>query len=285
MSSTTSSTANRCLIFGAPVLALAILSSCSSEPAGPAKGTPAFYWQAAGETYKTGDYMKTLDHLDQILAGDNDFVARALPWSLVLTSGMAAGYTELADNYEIGSRMNKSDPTAFRRPISNYRAFANRLSLQFAEHAAKLDKVPGDTVPLSFGYPAGTAAPVPALTKVVSGVVLTAPDAEAAQKRAIERGVLLAACRMAGAPDDTAKTEGILKAPDAKVARPTILLAVAQTLFNESQLYGPRKLDDPERMTLFCQRAQDALKNVPESKGSKELATKIQGVLKKSKKG
>ena len=277
-------TVYRCLAFGAPVLALAILSSCSGD-AGPSPGTPAYAWKAAGETFKAGDYMKTLENLDLILAGDNDFVARALPWSLVLTSGMAAGYTELADNYEIGSRMNKSDPTAFRRPISNYRAFANRLSLQFAEHAAKLDKVPGDTVPLSFGYPVGTAAPVPALTKVVSGVVLTAPDAEAAQKRAIERGVLLAACRMAGAPDDTAKTADILKAPDAKVARPVILLAVAQTLFNESQLYGHQKLDDTEKMTIFCQRAQDILKNVPESKSSKDLAAKLQTVLKKSKKG
>jgi hypothetical protein len=38
-------------------------------------------------------------------------------------------------------------------------------------------------------------------------------------------------------------------------------------------------------MMLFCQRAQDMLKNVPESKGSKDLATKLQTVLKKSKKG
>ncbi|HMC58614.1 MAG TPA: hypothetical protein VKJ01_05430 [Candidatus Solibacter sp.] len=278
-------TVYRCLAFGAPVLALAILSSCSSEPAGPARGTPAYYWQAAGETYKAGDYMKTLEHLEQILASDNDFAARALPWALVLTSGMASGYMELADPYETGGRMNKSDPTAFRRPIRDYRGLANRLSLQFAELAARLDKVQGDNVPLAFGYPAGTAAPVAALTKVASGVVLTAPDAEAAKKRAIERGVLLAACRMAGAPDDTARTEAILRAPDAKVARPALLLAVAQTLFNESQLYGPRKLEDPEKVTLFCQRAQDMLKKVPESKGSKDLAAKIQNVLKKSKKG
>ena len=277
------STLNRFFAAGAPFLALAILSSCSSEPAGPAKGTPAFYWQAAGESYKAGDLMKTLENLDRILASDNEFVARALPWSLVLTSGMASGYAELADHYEIGGRMNKSDPTSFRRPVSDFRGFANRLSLAFAEHAAKLDKVAGDAIPLAFGYPVGTASPVPALTRVVSGVVLTGPEAEAAQKRAIERGVMLSACRFAGAPDDTAKTEAILKAPDAKVARPVVSLAVAQSLFSESALYGPRKLDDPEKVTLFCQRAQDALKNVPESKESKDLAAKLQKVLKAKK--
>src|SRR5262249_42050036 len=152
-----------------------------------------------------------------------------------------------ADSYETGSRMNKSDPSTFRRRISDYRGFAKRLSLQFAEHAAKLDQAQGDTIPLAFGYPAGTAAPVPALTRVANGVLLPPSEAEAAQKRALDRGVLLAACRIAGAADDTAKTEALLRAPDAKVARAVVVLAIAQTLYNESQLYGPRKLDDPEK--------------------------------------
>ena len=274
-------TLKRCCVSCVAVLALAVLSGCSSEPAGPAKGTPAFYWQAATETYKAGDLNKTLDHLDQIIASDNDYTGRALPWSLVLTSGMASAYSELADDYEMGGRVNKSDPTAFRRPISDFRGFANRLSLQFADRAAKLDRIKGDTIPLAFGYPVGTASPVPALATVAGGAVLSVPEAEAAQKRAIERGVLLAACRMAGAPDDTAKTEAILKAPDSKVARPAFVLAVAQTLYNESQLYGPQKLDDPEKATIFCQRAQDMLKDVPESKDSKDLGKKLQAVLKK----
>jgi len=267
-----------------PAVALVILSSCSSEPAGPAKGTPAFYWQAAGESYKLGDPMKTVENLDRIMATDNEYVAKALPWALVLTSGMASGYAELADDYESGARANQSDPTAFRRPVSDYRGYANRLSLSFAEHAAKLDKLQGDSVPMAFGYPVGTAAPVAALTKVAGGIVLSAPEADAAQKRAIERGVLLAACRLSGAPEDTAKTESILKDPDAKVSRSAVVVGVAQTLYDESALYGPDKLDDPEKVTLFCDRAQALLKSVPESKESKELSAKLEKVLKKAKK-
>ena len=267
-----------------PAVALVILFSCLSEPAGPAKGTPAFYWQAAGESYKLGDPMKTVENLDHILAIDNEYVAKALPWSLALTSGMASGYTELADAYEAGARANQSDPTAFRRPVSDYRGYANRFSLSFAEQAAKLDKLQGDSVPIAFGYPVGTATPVAALTKVASGVVLSAPEAEDAQKRAIERGVLLAACRLSGAPDDPARTESLLKAPDAKVPRSAVALGVAQTLYNESALYGPDKLDDPEKVDLFCDRAQAILKSVPESKESKDLSEKLDKVLKKAKK-
>lgn len=278
-------TAKRCLAWSAPLLVFTVLSSCSSGPSGPAKGTPGFYWQAARETFAAGDNVKTLEHLDKLLVEENEYSARALPWSLILTSGTAAGYAELADHYELGGRVNKSDPAAFRRPVSVYRGLANRLSLEFAEKFGKLAKLKGDTIPLAFGYPKGTAAPVPVLTKVASGIVLAPPDAEAAEKRALERGVLLAACRAAGAPGDTARTEQILKSPDATVPRATFEMAMAQDLFNASQLYTPRKLDEPQKLAIFCQRAQEALKGVPESKESKELAAKIQNALKRAKKG
>jgi len=273
----------RCCVLGALLPALALLSSCSSEPAGPAPGTPAFFWKAAGDTYKTADYNKALENLDQVLSSDNDFVARAVPWALVLSSGMSSAYMELSDRFEAGWKANKTNPAALRRSISNYRGEVKRLSLEFAETAGKLDQVKGDSIPLAFGLPAGTAAPVAALSKVAMGVVLPAPELEAAQKQALERGVLLAACRMAGSPDDAATTAALLKTPDAKVARSAFLLAVAQTLVAESEYYGPQKLDDAEKAMLFCERAQNLLKNVPESKDTKDLAARIQKALKKKR--
>jgi predicted transglutaminase-like cysteine proteinase len=68
------------------------------------------------------------------------------------------------------------------------------------------------------------------------------------------------------------------------VPRATFEMAMAQDLFNASQLYTPRKLDEPQKLAIFCQRAQEALKSVPESKESKELAAKIQNALKRVKK-
>jgi len=277
-----SSTLNRALALAAPVLALAILSSCS-DSGQPAVGTPAYAWKAAGESYKGGDLMKTLDNLDQILATDNDYTARALPWALVLSSGVASGYADLADAYETGGKANRTNPAAFHRSVAQCKGFMKQLSLSFAERAGKLDRVKGDSLPLAFVYPAGTAAPVPAISKITGGVILPAPEAESTQKRALERGVLLAACRFAGAADDTAKTEAILKAPDAKVSRGDFQLAIAQTLYTQSAYYGPQKLDDAEKSRLFCERAQDMLKGVPESKQSKDLTAKIQKALKAKK--
>jgi hypothetical protein len=266
------------------VSGITALVSCSSQPAGPEKGTPAFYWQAAKETFAAGDNMKTLEHLDKLLAEDNEYTSKALAWSLVLTSGMAAGYTDLADHYEIGGRANKSDPSAFRRPMTTDRGIAGRLSLQFAENFAKFDKIKGDTVPLAFGYPKGTAAPAPGLSKIANGIILPQPEIESTEKRTLERGVLLAACTAAGAPDDIAKTESILKDPDAKVPRSVFALAMAQALYNASQLYTQRKLDDPAKLAIFAERAQATMKTVSDSKDAKELNAKIAAALKTGKK-
>jgi hypothetical protein len=264
--------------------AFLMLLSCSSTPSGPRMGTPAYYWQAAKEVYMAGDYVKTVQHLDNLLATDNEYTAKALPWALVLKSGMAAGYMDVAANYEMGTHYNRVDTTAFRRQITESRQAAAQIAFAFAEDFGKLDKIKGDTIPLAFPYPRGNAAPVSQLVKVSSGQLLAAGELDTASQHARERGVLLAACSVAGAPDDSAKTEEILKTGTASVPRATFMMAMAQALFHNSQLYTGDKLDDPRKMEIFCQRAEDALKAVPESKETKALDRDIQAAMKKAKK-
>ncbi len=271
------------------IAALALLSafllcmSCSSGPAAPEKGTPGFYWQAAKETYAAGDYVQTLAHLDNIVTTDNDYTARALPWYLVMTAGMAGGYMEIADNYTIGARINKSDPASFRRIVSDSRGAANRLALQFAEDFGRLEKLKDGPVTLAFAFPKGSGAPVSQFTKVTNGIALPPSEAETLQKRALERGVVLAVCRAAGAPDDAAKTAEIMKTGEAQIPRATFLMAMTRAMYEQSQLYAPTKLDQPQKMQILCERAQQALKGLPASKETKELGDKIETALKKKK--
>ncbi len=274
-------TSKRTLVLCAALSAFFLFMSCSSGPAAPEKGTPAFYWQAARETYAAGDYAKTLEHLDNLVATDNEFTTRALPWSLVLTSGLASGYMELADNYAIGARVNKSDPSAFRRVVSNSRGSANRLALQFADNFGKLDKLKDSNITLAFAFPKGSGGQVTQFVKVTSGMILPAAEADMAQQRSLERGVVLATCRAAGAPDDAAKTAEIMKTGVTQIPRDTFMMAMTQSLYEESQLYTATKLDEPQKMQILCQRAQAAIKGLPESKETKELSVKIEKAMKK----
>jgi hypothetical protein len=240
-----------------------ILFSCSSSSDAPQPGTPAFYWSAAKETYATGDYQKTIEDLGNILSSQNEYVARAQPWMLILTSGMAHGYMDLADAFEAGGH-------------------ANRLSLQFAETFGNFQNK-DDYVTLAFPFPTGSPSEVALLTRVSNGAMPLATDVETAQKRTIERAVLLATCRAAGAEGDPAKAQDLLKSGAAKVPRATFVQAMATALYEQSQLYGHNKMDDPDKMKIFCSRAQDALKLLPASKQTDDLNKKIEATLKKSK--
>ena len=150
------------------ISALVALPSCSTGPEAMKVGTPAFYWAAAKEAYAGGDYMKTVQQLDHLVDGNNEYTARALPWSLVLSSGMAEGYMDLADNYEKGAKMNRTDPAVYRGLVSNYRVNAGHLTLQFAEEYNKLAGLKDPSIRLAFGPPKGTATQPNALTRVLS---------------------------------------------------------------------------------------------------------------------
>jgi hypothetical protein len=271
----------RIMATGTLFFACLILSSCSG-PSGPQGGTPAFYWSAAKETFAASDYLKTVEHLEKLNATDNEYTARARPWLLVMTSGMARGYMDLADNFDAGAHANKTNPIDFRRRTNTYRGEANRLTLEFVEVFDKFQQGKDDPVAIAFSFPSGSAAPVAQLAKVAAGMTLQPTEIEPAEKRAIVRGVLLASCDAAGAPDDTAKAEQLLKPGTLTIPRAAFVTSMAATLFDESRLYGARQMDNPDKLKILCNRALDALKTVPETKQTKELSTKITKSLKKT---
>jgi hypothetical protein len=238
------------------LLALLGLSACSSGPATARVGTPEFYWYAAKETYAAGDYVRTADHLDHLIATQNEYTARAVPWSLVLTSGMAAGYMELADHYVAGARVNKGNALPFRKKASDYRTMAAPLVLRFAQNVEKMSVVSGGGVQLAFGLPKGTAALPSLLAQISNGMQLSAADAETVQSLVIQRNVMLAVCRSAGAPNDSARTEEILGHASALIPRPVFEGAVSYMLTAESALFARNSLDDPEKLDAIKRRAQ-----------------------------
>jgi hypothetical protein len=216
-------------------------------------GSPEFYWYAAKETYAAGDYMKTADHLDHLIDNQNEYTARAVPWSLALNSGMAAGYMELADSYSAGARVNKANTLAFRRKAADYRTMASPLVLRFAQTAEKMSQLSSAGIQLAFSLPKGTAAQPALLHQIASGIPFSAADEETAQA---QRNVLLAVCAAAGAPNDTARTEEVLGHASALLSRAGFEKTLAQMLNAEASLYARDKLDDPQKLAAIQNRAQ-----------------------------
>jgi hypothetical protein len=254
------------------------LGSCVGD-SGPQPGSPTFDWTAARQSAAAGDYAQTLDNLERIASSANEYTARAQSWLLVLTSGIARANTEMADRFEAGAQAARGDAAPFHRNVSAFRGQAGSMALRFAQALAAFQKNSDEKVPLAFGYPGGSANPPQLLATIASGFLPPMGDIDIVQKQDIDRCILLATCAAAGAPDDPAKTQELLKAPDPKVERTVFVTVMAAALFDQSQLFGSRKLDDPVKMRLLCTRALEALKTVPPTKATKDLNAKIEKTL------
>jgi hypothetical protein len=258
-----------------------IATSCSSGPEPPKPGTPAFYWSAAKENYAAGDYQKASEHLEKLCIAPGEYQARAQAWYLILASGMAHSYIDMADYFDYGARARAASPIAFRRQASDYRTYASRLALQFAEALDDFQKNNKDQqISLDFGYPEGSALGSPLLAKIGHGDMPDSAVVDDIRRQALKTGVLLQTCRAAGFPDDTAKTQEIFKSPKVQVARSTFLLAMANALHEQAQLFTRAKMDQPDRLKMFDMRALDTLKVLPQTKETTDLSTKIQKSLK-----
>lgn len=269
----------RAFLFAVAGLSL-VAAGCSSGPQPPQPGTPAFYWAAAKSTYAAGDFLKTSDNLSQI-SNSADFGARTQPWAIVMSAGIAKGYMDLADNFDLGAHANRANPAPFRRQVDQLRREASTSAMQEAEVIHKFlagDKT--DPVVLEFAYPTGSLSDPVQLQRVAKGMMVPDAEIDTLQTAMLQRGVLLTVTRVAGAADDPAKTQEIFKAGEVKIPRATFLLAVSRSLVDEADLYTPTKLDQPDRLNLLCQEASEALDSVPASKETKDLAARI-GKLKK----
>ncbi|HLK63652.1 MAG TPA: hypothetical protein VKU19_09440 [Bryobacteraceae bacterium] len=265
------------------ILALS-LASCSSGPQAPRPGTPAFYWSSAQEAYRNGDFPATSRGLAELVNIDSEYAARARSWQLVISAGLAQGYSELADNYEAGAKMNRENPMPFRKQASTIRSLANASNMELTEGFAKFlakDKAP--EVQLSFAYPAGSVSQPASLRKLAAGMLLQDSERDAMQTDMLQRGVVLTLSLAAGNPDDAAKTLEKFKAGDVRVPRDVFLFAMAKSLVDRSELYDFRKLDLPERAKIMCQEALDALHELPPTKETKALTQRIEATLKKLK--
>jgi hypothetical protein len=260
-------------------------TSCSSGPQPPQPGTPAFYWAAAKETYRAGDFVKTSEHLQRILSlGENEFSARARAWDTVISSGLAQGYIELADAWEAGARANRLNPTPFRKQVSTLRSLASASAIQFTQDIHKVMEANKDPkILLAFAYPAGAPAPPAGLKRVAGGILVQDSERDLLEAAMLQRGVLMSVCAAVGSRDDAAGAQDKLKAGDFVASRDVFLLAAARSLSDESELFTGTKLDLPNRLKMLSQEALKALEAIPQTKETKSVTDKVQARLKKAR--
>jgi hypothetical protein len=92
----------------------------------------------------------------------------------------------------------------------------------------------------------------------------------------VRRGVMLAAARVTGAGDDTAKAQELFRQPKPAVPTETFMVGMGQALYDLASLYGPKKLDMPNRHDMLITLATRAMKPYPKNKEAAALLAKIE---------
>jgi hypothetical protein len=264
------------------VLLSVLLTACSSAPKGPAPGTPAFNWLAAQDAYKNGDYVKANDILTQLAKSDNEYSDRARPWALIVSQGLASAYLDLAGKFEEGAKRNRSNPTPFRRQMADYNSKAVATALQYVETAHHfLDANKAKDVTLALDFPKGSLDEPAQLKKISAGQPI--PDAEmvGVENEMLKRGVLSALCKAVDAKGKPEKAQAMFQQGEAKVPGNTFVFALANGLYEVSEFFGPKKLDQPHRIKVLFQEASEALALIPANKETKDLSKKIADTRKK----
>jgi len=255
-----------------------ILVACSSGPPPIKPGSPAFFWAVARESYRTGDLLKTQSTLLELSQGDNEFAARAGIWHLVVSAGVMKGLGDLADAYQAGSEIT---PGRFRQEAAALHGMAASAALEFTQAVYEEHGERHASVKFAFGFPPGSDARPPALDMIAKGTWLSDDGREALQRAALQRAVILAASAVVGNAEDPAKARGVFTAPETQVARETFFFGLAKLLYEGSDLFGPKRLDRPERQMIMCRGAIETLRLIPETDATKALAADVQAAVKR----
>lgn len=265
-------------------LLLASLVSCGGGggKASLQPGTPEFNWAGARQAWQSGDYTRTTEYLSRLTSSENEFRSRATAWLMVVSSGLTLGHMEFAEAYDAGAKANKDKAIDFRKQASAARAQAKAMSLQSVEAMHYFgDKAKDPKVSFEFAFPTGSLGDIPGLLKVMTGSMPLPADVESSRRTALQKGVVKSVCRAVGAAD-LAKALEIFKQTPVEVPRETFLLGMAEAMNDQAALFGPKQLDEPQRLKMLATEALEMVQQLPASKQTKDLEAKIQKTLKRN---
>ncbi len=256
------------------LLLSAFFAGCSSEtkPKPPQPGSPAFNWAAAKQAFEKGDYVKANTLLMQLSQGKSEFAEQARPLALMTSISMAGSYMELSEKFAEGAKRTRGKAAPFMRSTSVYKAQATASSMQFLEEARRFIAANKDKeVTLPLGAPAAEEGDPPQYKKITSGQGVPESEIPGVEKMLITKSL-----------SKNLTAAGATAAGEAKVAGPKFLLVVAKGLFNVSEMFGPKKLLQPNRMIEAAHEgALEALALVKDNKEARDLEKKVTAAKKK----
>ncbi len=274
------------------LFSLALLSSCSKGPEGPAKGSPEWQFEAAKSSFRTGDWDKAEEALEKIedVAG-NPFLARASVWHMVFETGRLMGHGDLVDAYDKGGPRSgkKMDFLRYKtNDLKEVRRHAVHLLEGYKHFEEVLQGLPaGSKLTLESPFPQGSGLPVADLERIYKGMAMSDEARALMHEAVLKRGMIRGYSAALTSIDDAPGAQKALESGIAPIAVPKFLLAIGQSMARTAPLFDRKNLNEPDKEKLLWEHAQACVKKVLAAKPDAALekeAKKLGADIEKSMK-
>lgn len=256
-----------------------LLVSCGGAGNGskpPQPGTPAFAWSTGQQAYKVGNYAKASDQFLSLAKGKSEFAERARPMALVTSLAMANAHMDLAEKLADGAKKARKGEAVFRRYTSEYRAQTQASAMAFVEESGRFLKVLKESkaaeVKLELTLPPEGPDEPAQYAKFKTGLMVPEAEMPGIEREVVERELrkIMVKQLSVGSTDG-----GMVKSVDFR-------LMLAQGLFGISEMFAPKKLNQPTRLSVaIFEQAQQALEDMKDKKEAAALLKKIAEAQKK----
>ncbi len=243
------------------VPAVALLTSCSTGGQPAAADPWASSWEHAEQLFAAGDLDETLRQVDKLLQAPEPYRAKAAAWKMTILAGRARGYYELAEAHLAGSQEDAGQAPRLWRATSTYRSRCRGESLALAEMAVVAEKYfsGSDAVELDFPFPTATAARSSLVESVAVGRPIPDAQVTAVVDYTVRRAVALTMCEAATGTPWNERAE-LCGAQRAVIPQPRLLAMFGKVLYEQAELFGRKRLDDPDKHALLLDLSEKLLR-------------------------
>ena len=250
------------ILFG---LLLVITMSCTPPVERP-KGWGKVY-EDGKELFARSDFRRALGFVRDVAMSEpsHDYTARGLVLSIILSSGSAQGYQELAEAYQAGTD-KLEDPkhrSEYRRLRQDSYQYARTHALQLAEVARRLvefqDKEEMKDLIVECPYPSAEASSAnQPLEHAKEGSWIPPEERRKAQLIAIRMQIRRSLAAALGV--EAAETSDALRAGTAKVSNIAFNLYLAKELLVGTKIFSTQGLDEGRNLVIMCEQANESVK-------------------------
>lgn len=262
-----------------------LVGGCGSsgwEQAGPAPGSQEWYWEAALENLESGDFGKTIEHLNAAAGADGPLKEKAVMYRTALLVGLSRGALALADAYREGMDAVSARRDAWQHPMAQILRDGRRYSIELAESLGAVDKaMSSDPLKFDFPFPRGGTLESIVLASMRTGEDLPLGQLSTAADQTMRREMVRACAELAGKAEEPDAAKAAFESGGASASKADARLAMAKMLLDISVLYDRLRVNDPDIRKVLLERSESWIAPYLESEDAdvKAVAERLQAEI------